>query len=364
MPFFRILLLPFSTMYGLITWLRNRAYDTGILQSKKFPVPVITIGNLTVGGTGKTPHIEYLIRLLKSKMKVATLSRGYGRKTKGFILVSNPSTSSMIGDEPMQYHHKFPSITVCVGEDRVAAIENLLHMEQKPQVILLDDAYQHRAVKAGLNILLIEFHSVLKKNYMLPAGTLREWKSGIKRADIIILTKSPEVVIPLERNRVLSKLKLAPHQQLFSSYYKYDELVRLSNRYTGTLYFSTDYYFEKRFSILLVCGIANPAGMLDYIRRRTDIVETMFYSDHHQYTSHDIRNIKEKFDSMTSPHKIIVTTEKDAMRLLNPELEEQVEHLPIFYLPIRVAFHQPDDEKFDNLILNYVRENKTDSSLH
>src|SRR5205823_13083927 len=159
----------------------------------------------------------------KNKMKVATLSRGYGRKTMGFFLVSNPSTSAMIGDEPMQYHHKFPDIIVAVGEDRVPAIENLLHIEHKPEVILLDDAFQHRAVKPGLNILLIEFHSVMKKNYMLPSGTLREWKSGIKRADVIILTKSPDILIPIERNRVVAKLKLQEHQQLFFSYYKYDE---------------------------------------------------------------------------------------------------------------------------------------------
>jgi tetraacyldisaccharide 4'-kinase len=360
----RLLLLPFAWLYGIIIWCRNTLYDLGIFHSMRFPLPIISIGNLTAGGTGKTPHVEYLVRLLRAKVKTATLSRGYGRKTKGFILVSNPSTSTMIGDEPMQYYHKFPDVIVSVGEDRVSAIANLMHMEQKPQVVLLDDAFQHRAVKAGLNILLIEFHSVLKTNYMLPAGSLREWKSGINRADIVILSKSPEILIPLERNRVIDKLKLKPEQHLFFSFYKYDELVRLNKRQTSSIFFSTNYYFEKRFTILLVCGIANPSGMVDYLRRRTDILKTLFYSDHHQYTNKDIREIKEKFNSIASPNKIIVTSEKDAMRFLNPELEQEVEHLPIFYLPIRVEFHQGDSEKFNQVILNYVRENKTDSIVH
>jgi tetraacyldisaccharide 4'-kinase len=363
MPLLRFFLLPFAWLYGVVTWVRNLLYDAGVLRSVSFPVPVISIGNLTTGGTGKTPHIEYLIRLLKNKMKVATLSRGYGRTTKGFIVISNPSTSAMVGDEPMQYHHKFADIIVSVGEKRAAAIENLLHMENMPEVILLDDAFQHRTVKPGLNILLFEFDSMLKRNYMLPAGSLREWQSGMKRADIIIITKSPDILLPIERNRVLSKLKLLPHQQIFFSFYKYDELVRLSHR-TISMPFTTNYYFEKRFTILLVTGIANPSGIIDYLRRRTDKMETMFYADHHQYTSHDIRNIHQTFNNIVNPNKIIVTTEKDAMRLLNPELEDQVEHLPFFYLPIRVAFHQGDEEKFNQSIINYVRENKTDSIIH
>ena len=363
MQVLRVLLLPFSWLYGIVIRLRNLLYDTGILHSFYFPLPVISVGNLTTGGTGKTPHIEYLVRLLKDKTKVATLSRGYGRKTKGFILVSNPSTSAMIGDEPMQYHHKFPDIVVAVGEDRVTAIENLLHIEYKPQVILLDDAFQHRAVKPGLNILLMEFDSVYKRNYMLPSGTLREPKSGMKRADIIIITKSPDILLPIERNRILSKFDLLPHQQIFFSYYKYGEFVRLNQR-DSTMQFATNYYFEKRFSILLVAGIARPSGLLDYLRRKTDKLETLLFPDHHQYTSNDVRVIRETFNKIAGTNKIIVTTEKDAMRLISPELEEELGHLPLFYLPIQVAFHQPDEEKFNQLVLNYVRENKTNSSIH
>jgi tetraacyldisaccharide 4'-kinase len=363
MQFLRLLLFPFSLLYGTVMACRNFLYNKGLLRSVSFSIPVISVGNLTTGGTGKTPHIEYLIRLLKDKMKVATLSRGYGRKTKGFMLISNPSTAAMIGDEPMQYHHKFPDIIVSVGEERVAAIENLVHMEHRPEVILLDDAFQHRPVKPGLNILLIEFDSVLKKNYVMPSGTLREWKSGMKRADVIIITKSPDILLPIERTRIVSKLKLQSHRQLFFTYYKYDELIRLSHRHIS-MPVSTNYYFENRFTFLLVTGIANPSGLISYLRRRTDKLEIMTYPDHHQYSSNDVRNIEQNFRNITNSNKIIITTEKDAMRLLNPELEEQVEHLPVFYLPIRVAFHQADDVKFNQFILNYVRENKTDSVIH
>jgi tetraacyldisaccharide 4'-kinase len=360
----RLFLLPFSWVYGGITWLRNWLYNIGVLPSIKFPEPVISVGNLTTGGTGKTPHIEYLIRLFKNKKKVGTVSRGYGRTTKGFMLVSDPSTAMMVGDEPMQYHHKFPNIIVSVCEARGEGIGKLLQMEHRPEVILLDDAFQHRSVRPGLSILLIDFHSIIKRNYMLPAGTMREWKSGMKRADIIIITKSPDILIPIERNRILSKIKVRQHQQVFFSFFKYDELVRLSHKHVSSIFFSTSYYFEKRFAILLVAGIANPSGIVDHLKRRTDKFETMFYSDHHQFTTSDIEDIKERFKNILSPNKIIVTTEKDAMRFLSPELEQEVEDLPIFYLPIRVAFHQPDEEKFNQLILSYVSENKTDGVLH
>lgn len=358
-----MLLLPFSWLYGIITWVRNFLYDKGILRSALFPRPIISVGNLTTGGTGKTPHIEYLIRLLKTKYKVATLSRGYGRTTKGFMITSNPSTSAMIGDEPMQYHHKFPDIIVSVGEDRVAAIHNLLKVEHTPEVILLDDAFQHRAIKPGLNVLLIEYDSVFKRNYMLPAGTMREWKQGMKRANIIIITKSPDILLPIERNRVVSKFHLLPHQHLFFSFYKYGEFVRFNQKQIG-MQFGTNYYFEKRFAILLLSGIAKPAGIIDYLRRRTDKLEIMSFPDHHQYTSNDIRTVHETFNNIANSNKIIVTTEKDAMRLMNPEPEDILEHLPVFYLPIQVSFHPPDADKFNQIVLNYVGQNKTNSVIH
>ena len=326
-------------------------------------MPVINVGNLTVGGTGKTPHIEYLIRLLKGNFRIATLSRGYGRQTKGYMLVSNPSSTSMVGDEPMQYHTKFPDITVSVGEDRVAAIENLLKLVPKPEVILMDDAYQHRAVKPGLNILLLEHDSLMKKNYLLPSGTLREWKKGMSRADIIVVSKCPEILVPIERKRLAEHIPLLPHQQLYFSFFRYGDIARLHNK-QGNMLIGTNYYFEKRFTILLVTGIANPSGIAEFLKRKTDKLETMVFKDHHEFTTEDLRSITETFNNIANANKIIVTTEKDAMRLRNPELEEATRALPVFYLPVQVVFHHHDKEQFDTFILNYVRQNQTNRFVY
>ena len=363
MQFLKFILIPVSFLYGFLISLRNLCYDKKIFKSRTFSLPVINVGNLTMGGTGKTPHIEYLVRLMKEKFRVATLSRGYGRKTKGYMLVSNPSSTSMVGDEPMQYHLKFPDITVSVGEDRVAAIENLVRLMPKPEVILMDDAFQHRAVKPGLNILLIEHDSVMKKNYPLPSGTLREWKRGMKRADIIIVSKCPEILVPIERKRLAEHIVLQPHQKLFFSFFRYGDIVRLNNR-QGSMLMGTNYYFEKRFTILLVTGIANPSGIAEFLKRKTDKLETIFFRDHHEFTVDDMRSITESFNNIANANKIIVTTEKDAMRLRNPELEESTRGLPVFYLPVEVMFHHQDKDQFDNLVLNYVRQNQTNRFIH
>jgi tetraacyldisaccharide 4'-kinase len=363
MHLLRLLLLPVSWIYGIVMSVRNFCYDRKLFKSRSFPVAVINVGNLTVGGTGKTPHIEYLIRLLKDTFRVATLSRGYGRETKGYMLVANPSSTSMVGDEPMQYHTKFPEITVSVGEDRVAAIENLLKLSPKPEVILMDDAFQHRAVKPGLNILLLEHDSLMKKNHMLPAGTLREWKSGMKRADVIIVSKCPEILVPIERKRLAEHIELLPNQKLFFSFFRYGEIVRLNSR-QSSMFIGTNYYFEKRFTILLVTGIANPAGLAEFLKRKTDKLEMMTFSDHHEFTLDDLRSITETFNNIANANKIIVTTEKDAMRLRNPELEETIRALPIFYIPVQVIFHQNDKEFFDNLVLNYARQNQTNRYVY
>ncbi len=362
MQFLRLLLLPFSLLYGIVMWLRNALYDRNILKTTGFPVPVISVGNLTIGGTGKTPHIEYLISLLHDEFKVATLSRGYGRKTSGFLLVADPSTTSMIGDEPMQYHSKFKDIIVSVGEDRVAAIQHLVHLESKPEAILLDDAFQHRAVKAGINILLIEYDQVMNVDYPLPAGNLREWKSGMKRADIIIISKSPTILVPIERKRIIEHLEPAVHQQVYFTYYKYGDFIRVNGK-QGMMLMSSSYYLEKRFTIVLVTGIANPSGLYEYLRRHTDKIEKITFPDHHEYTLRDINKIRETFDNIANSSKIIVTTEKDAMRLRNPELEEAIKQLPFFYLPIEVMFHN-DNPKFDQTITDYVRQNQQHRNVH
>jgi tetraacyldisaccharide 4'-kinase len=364
MHLLKFLLLPVSWLYALGMSIRNFCYDHRIFKSVLFPVSVINVGNLTVGGTGKTPHIEYLIRLLKDTFRVATLSRGYGRETKGYMLVSNPSSTSMVGDEPMQYHTKFPEITVSVGEDRVAAIENLLKLSPKPEVVLLDDAYQHRAVKPSLNILLMEHDTLIKKNHLLPSGTLREGKSGMKRADVIIVSKCPEILVPIERKRLAEHIHLLPHQKLFFSFFKYGEIVRLNSRQNNNMFIGTNYYFEKRFTILMVTGIANPAGLAEFLKRKTDKLEIMTFRDHHEFTPEDLRSITETFNNIANANKIIVTTEKDAMRLRNPELEEAIRALPVFYIPVEVMFHHSDKELFDNIVINHARQNQTNRFVH
>ncbi len=343
-------------------WLRNFMYDHKIFTSTGFKVPVIGVGNLNTGGTGKTPHVEYLIRLLKDHFKVATLSRGYGRKTSGYFVVADPSTTSMVGDEPMQYHSKFKDITVAVGENRAAAIENLIRAEAKPEVILLDDAFQHRAVERGINILLMEYDKIMDIDYPLPAGNLREWKSGMKRADVIIVTKSPAILVPIERKRIVEHLEPLSHQEVYFTYYKYGEFTKVAGK-PGMMFMSSSYYLEKRFTILLVTGIANPAGMIEYLRRHTDKIEIITFPDHHEYSLRDIKRIQETFDNIANASKIVVTTEKDAMRLRNPGLEEVTRSLPLFYLPIEVTFHQ-DKEKFDQYVTDYVRKNQPHRLVH
>jgi tetraacyldisaccharide 4'-kinase len=353
----RRLLLPFSMVYGLIIRIRNLLFDQGFLHSSSYAIPIISVGNLTTGGTGKTPHVEYLIRLLHPFLRVSTLSRGYGRKTKGYILVKEgPCDTKMIGDEPMQYHTKFRDITVAVSEDRSVAIEQLLHLPDAPEVILMDDAYQHRRVKPGLSILLLEYDNVFKDDYLLPAGNLREPLSSVTRADVIIVSKAPSILVPIEKKRILNHLHTAEHQPVFFSYLKYGEFNKVFGS-QNIMQMASSYYLEKRFTILLVTGIANPSGLIEYLRRHTDKLETLLFPDHHEFSNKDLDKIKTAFDNIANPSKIIVTTEKDAMRLRNPDLDNSIQKLPVFFLPVQVCIHQ-DEDKFNQLILNYVRENK------
>lgn len=348
----RTLLLPFSLLYGLVTIVRNWLYDKRLLPSYSSPLPTIGVGNLTTGGTGKTPHIEYLVRLLRPHYRVATLSRGYGRKTKGFMIVSNPSGTDMIGDEPMQYYSKFSDILVSVGEDRAAALQRLERHHPKPQVVLLDDVFQHRAVRPGHQILLIEYDRIMQTELLLPAGDLREVKSGQRRADTIIITKSPAILVPIERKRILENLQPLEHQQVFFTYYRYGDFTRLHAK-PGGMMMGSQYYLEKRFTILMVTGIAHPATLIEHLRRQSDKLEMMLFPDHHEFTEKDIRRIQETFDQIANPNKILVTTEKDAMRFRNPRIDVLTRNMPIFYIPIEVAFHQ-DGEKFDQTITRYV----------
>ncbi len=355
MSTWRRLLLPFSLLYGVGVWIRNFLFDKGILKSESFSVRTIGVGNLMAGGTGKTPHVEYLIQLLKDSYSVATLSRGYGRETKGFYLAGSTASASMIGDEPMQYFSKFDNVQVVVGEDRAAAIHELMRLCPTTDIVLMDDNFQHRQVKAGLQILLINYENLDQNELLLPAGNLREPHSSVKRADIVVVSKTPSILVPIERKRIIGLIKASKGTPVFFSYYKYGEFVRLHGRADG-LMMGADYYLEKRFTILLVAGIANPSGLIEYLRRHTDKLEILTYPDHHPYSIKDMDVIREAFELIPNTNKIIVTTEKDAMRFRQPDIEPLTRQLPLFYVPIHVFFHQ-DKEQFDQHILNYVSKN-------
>lgn len=325
------------------------------MKSTSYSVPVISVGNLTIGGTGKTPHIEYLIRLLRKNFKVATVSRGYGRMTTGYIHAKGNCSTKEIGDEPMQYFTKFPEISVNVGEKRTEAIENLIHSIQKPQVILMDDAFQHRAVKPGLSILLLEYENIFKQDYLLPGGNLREPLSSKKRADVIIVSKSPTILVPIEKKRILEVIEPSADQEVYFSFFKYGEFNKVFGQ-QSPMQMGASYYMEKRFTILLVTGIANPSGLIEYLRRHTDKLEMLIFPDHHEFTGKDLEKINTTFDNIANQSKIIVTTEKDAMRLRNPELDPAIQKLPFFFLPIEVFIHT-EEEKFNKMIVDYVRKN-------
>ena len=332
MNLLRKLLFPFAILYGFITSLRNYLYDKGILKSYSFDIPVIAVGNLSIGGTGKTPQIEYLIRLLSPNYKVATLSRGYKRKSEGFILADAASTTEILGDEPFQYFKKFRDIQVAVDADRKNGIEQLLNQKSRPEIILLDDAFQHRKVKAGFYILLTAYKDLFCDDFMLPTGNLRECRNGAKRANLIIVTKCPLDITELEQQNI--KNKLAVDLPIYFSSIDYDDKVYND---TESLAVSDLKLTPK----MLLAGIAKPKPFFDYLQ--TDKDEVMTFSDHHHFSESDILNIKSR-----AIDKIIVTTEKDFVRLNDKILRKQ-----LFYLPIKSKFLS-NQESFDAIILNYV----------
>ncbi|HHZ64509.1 MAG TPA: tetraacyldisaccharide 4'-kinase [Flavobacteriales bacterium] len=372
----RILLLPFSIVYGAFVLLYHLLYNIGLLPSKKFDIPVISIGNLTVGGTGKTPHVEYILRNLAAEgvakgSELATLSRGYGRVTSGFRLADDESSSSEIGDEPRQMKQKFGEIHVAVDESRVHGVNKLLKLAPDLKVIVLDDAFQHRAISPGLSILLEDYFALDKTDFMLPAGNLREPKIGAKRADIIVVTNSPKLLSPLERRRIDARIKLKPKQKLFFSYVEYGDLVpafanmaQKNNSTETPLMVNKSFYFERDYSILLLTGIAHTYPLIEYYKGNISELIHMKYDDHHEYTKEDVENILEKFDNIVNENKIILTTEKDAMRLAIPGVFKALVKLPIFYIPITINFHDEDGVEFKKEIINYVEKNQIYSRVH
>ena len=352
-------LLPFSWLYGIGVRLRNQLFDIGMLKSRSFDVPVISVGNITVGGSGKTPHVEYLVKLLKDKTKVAVLSRGYKRKSKGFVLAKKDTPMSEIGDEPFQIKKKFPNIYVAVDKDRCHGIDKLTdnNVAKDTDVILLDDAYQHRYVKPGINILLVDYHRLIIYDKLLPAGRLREPKEGKSRADIVIVTKCPSDMKPMEFRVLIKAMNLRPYQNLYFTTLKYGNLK--------PLYCGDDMKLDsltKQHNVLLLTGIASPNQMILDLKPYTENILPMTFSDHHQFTQKDIRRLNEQFAEMPEP-KLIITTEKDATRLFGMEgLSDEVRH-NIFALPVEVQFMLDQQDMFNQKIIDYVRKNSRNSIL-
>ncbi|MBN1117829.1 MAG: tetraacyldisaccharide 4'-kinase [Bacteroidales bacterium] len=355
----RLLLLPFSAIYWLITAIRNFAFDKGFLKSVKFGFPVISVGNITVGGTGKTPHVEYLIKLLQDTSKPGVLSRGYKRKTKGFVLAHKKTNVNEIGDEPFQIFNKFSKISVAVCESRVEGVQKLVEKKPKTKVVLLDDAFQHRYIKPGLSVLLIDYYRPVFKDFLLPAGNLREGIRGIHRADVVVITKVPQELSSDEKNHWRAKLRLNSKQDLFFSGIEYKNPVRLFDNTKKD--FSFEGIAEKKMKVLLVTGIANPDPLKDFLSYSKIKFEHLAFADHHDFTQNDIQKIKAEFNAFGKRKKLILTTEKDAMRL------KSFKHIPksikdkICYVPVSVRILSDQQEQFNSIILNYVKENTGNS---
>ena len=348
--FMKRLLLPISLLYSLVLLLRHKLYDWKILKSKSYDIPNICVGNLNLGGTGKTPHIEYLTRLLSEDYKVAVLSRGYGRDTKGYLLANESHNHHDIGDEPLQYFTKFKNIKVAVDENRCEGIERLLQEENPPQIILLDDAYQHRKIKPGLNILLTDYYNLYSNDHLVPAGNLRDIKKAAQRAEIIVVTKSPNVITPYYKRDVESCLRPLPHQKIFYSYIEYLDFQALSK-------ISHEMDIRDAKTVLLLCGIANTYSLEDHIKRKYNTISKIKFNDHHSFTEKDIDMIIEKYNSLIGKNKVIITTEKDAMRLINSSFLSKFDNIPVFTIPIKIKFHKEEGTSFDDEIMNYVKDN-------
>lgn len=331
MKFIRIILFPIVPIYYVVTWLRNWCYDQGVMPSKTYDFPVICVGNLSTGGTGKSPMIEYLIRLLKDEKSIATLSRGYKRKTEGFVLADGNANADTLGDEPFQFYNKFKDVTVAVDGDRQNGIAQLRQLKNMPEVILLDDAYQHRKVKAGFTILLTAYSNLYYKDMVLPTGNLREPRSGAKRADIVVVTKCSKTISEVEKAKIVSQLKLKDYQSVFFSYIAYADIVKSESNVLK---------LEALPKFTLVTGIANATPLVEYLFDLGLKFDHLEYSDHYNFRPSDIENLATK--------SLIITTEKDYVRLYG--YERLRSHL--YYLPIETKID--NSEAFNKMVKAFV----------
>ena len=337
MKLMRFLLFPFAILYALVTSIRNVMFDVGIFNSASYDKPVIAVGNLSVGGTGKTPQIEYLISLLKEHYKIAVLSRGYGRATKGFVLATKEHLAADIGDEPLQFFKKFPEISVAVDEDRVHGISKL----ESAQILLLDDAFQHRKVKAGLYVLLTKYNDLFSNDFVLPTGNLRERRVGAKRANVVVVTKCPDTIDVFEKEAITKLIRRYFNGPIFFTKIAYAKMLQSFSLKSIATKDLNDY------EVLLLTGIANPTPLLNFLREKRVKFTHKNFSDHHVFSKHEINEIKHEFKSLPSSKKIILTTEKDYVRLEN-KLDT------LYYLAIETCFVDRKEE-FDQLLTEYVK---------
>ena len=341
MKLVRFLLFPFAVLYDLITTIRNFFFDVGIFKQTSFKIPVIVVGNLSVGGTGKTPQVEYLVRLLKDAYKVAILSRGYKRKTKGFVLLDEVHSAQDVGDEPLQYFKKFNNINVAVDANRVEGVKKLLE-DTSPEVILLDDAFQHRKVKGSFYILLTKYNDLFVDDFLLPTGNLRESRSGAKRADVILITKCPANLDNIQQEKIKNKLKKYYKEIFFTTIFYADKL-------SGNKEISIDELTEHE--VLLVTGIANPKPLTAFLTEKDIAFQHLKFPDHHYFSLTDIQTIQQKFEAINFSKKIILTTEKDYVRL-EKKLKE------ISFISIETTFLDTTNISFNSLIQNHIQQSQ------
>lgn len=342
---FRILLLPFALIYLLLIKIRNWFYNVNLISSVSFGIPIIGVGNLSLGGTGKSPMVEYLVENLKERFKVATLSRGYKRKTRGYALANEHTSALEIGDEPMQFYLKFPQISVAVGERRIEAIPQLLHDRPDTEVIILDDSFQHREIVPGLNILLTEFNNLFVYDFYIPTGDLRDLKSNYKKADIIIVTKCKPELTEEEKQKIINDIKPESRQQIFFTAIEYGRLFHIADK--------SGFEINKQTEVLLVTGIANPKPLKKLMEKHCESYSMLRFPDHHIFSIDDLKEIRTKFDSIESRQKIILSTEKDAVRLM--KFKTEISELPFYIIPIRHHFLFGDSQRFNESVCSFIK---------
>lgn len=358
----KVILIPFSWLYGLVIWIRNSLYDNGFLKSSAFKLPLVSVGNITVGGTGKTPHVEYLVELLQKEFSLATLSRGYKRKTRDFRIATADSTVREIGDEPLQIKRRYPQVSVAVDRKRVHGVEMLMKLDPPVEVILMDDAYQHRSIRAGFSILLIDYARPIDRDRLLPAGMLREPASNRNRANIILVTRSPERIKPIEFREYVNRLGLSIGQHLYFTTMRYGDLHPV---YPESPVRDAAWFKKHSGGILIVSGIANPRPLRQYARSINTNLTELSFPDHHLYSRRDVELISSTYLKLKKTHQeiLVLTTEKDATRLREhspgPEICDAMHAVRI-----HVHFLNEDKEEFDRQILTYVNSNKRSSILH